>query len=83
MSSIEAKDLVHVGRSMLRVVSRRPVTVETGLNCGPVRVRFVVEKVALEQVFLRVLRLPPISIILPITHAHLLCLPLTLHKLIS
>jgi hypothetical protein len=41
---------------MTQAVSRRPLTAEA-------RVRFVVYKVALGQVFLRVLRLSPVSVI--------------------
>jgi len=42
-----------------------------GFDPRSVHVRFVVDKVALGQVFLRVLRYSPVSIILPIFHIHL------------
>jgi hypothetical protein len=44
-------------------------------RCGfyprPVHMRFVVNKVALGQVFLSVIKLSPVSIILPMLHTHL------------
>jgi hypothetical protein len=42
---------------------RRP-----GLDPGSVHVGFVVDKVTLGQVFLRVLRFSPVSFILPVLH---------------
>jgi hypothetical protein len=44
------------GRAVGQAVSRRPVTAEVWFVPGSVRVGFVVDKVALGQVFLRVLR---------------------------
>jgi len=44
---------------------------KTGFNSGWVHVGFVVDKVALWQVFLPVLRLSSITVIPPIPHAHL------------
>jgi len=44
---------------MAQVVSRRPLTTEARVRA---RVGFVVDKVALGQVFLRVLRFSPVSI---------------------
>jgi hypothetical protein len=47
------------GRAMAQVVSRRPLTAEArGSVPGQVHVRFVVDKVALGQVFLRVVGFP-------------------------
>jgi hypothetical protein len=44
-----------IGRAMAQAVSRRPLTTETrGSVPGQVHVRIVVDKVALGQVFLRV-----------------------------
>jgi hypothetical protein len=51
-----------LGRAMTQVVSRRPSTAEVQIR---VHVGFVVGKVALGQVFLRVLRFFPVSIIPP------------------
>jgi hypothetical protein len=45
-----------LGRSMAQVVSRRPFTAGPGFAPGSTHVGFVVDKVALGQVFLRVLR---------------------------
>jgi hypothetical protein len=42
---------------------RRP-----GFNPGPVHVGFMVDKVALGQVFLRVLRLSPVNLFPPVLH---------------
>jgi hypothetical protein len=53
------------GRAMAQAVSRRPLTAESRVAPGLIRVGFVVEKVALGQVFLRVLRFSPVSIIPP------------------
>jgi hypothetical protein len=39
-----------------------------GFNPGSVHVEFVVDKVALGQVFLRVLRFSPVSFIPPVLH---------------
>jgi hypothetical protein len=41
-----------------------------GFDSGPVHVGFLVNKGTLEQVFLRVLRFSPVSIILPTPHFH-------------
>ena len=51
---------------MVQAVTRRPLTAKAREHPSPVRVGFVVDKVALEQVFLRVHRLFPVSIISPI-----------------
>jgi len=42
-----------------------------GFACRPVRVRFVVDKVALVQAVSLVLRVFPVSIILPVLYANL------------
>jgi hypothetical protein len=49
---------------MAQVVSRRPLTVEARVHSRSIHVRFV-DKVALGQVFFRVLRFSPVSIIPP------------------
>jgi hypothetical protein len=49
---------------MAQAVSRRPLTAEARVWPGSFHVGFVVDK-ALGQVFLRVLRLSPVSIIPP------------------
>jgi hypothetical protein len=41
------------------------------LRPGSIQVGFVVDKVALDQVFLRVLRFSPVNIIPPLLHIHL------------
>jgi hypothetical protein len=49
---------------MAQAVSHQPLTVESRIQTRPVYVEFVVDKMALGQAFsLRVLRLPPVSII--------------------
>jgi hypothetical protein len=50
------------GHAMAQVVSRRPLTAETGFAPGSIHVTFVVDKVSLGQVFLRVLRFSPVNI---------------------
>jgi hypothetical protein len=47
---------------MTQVVSRRPLTADVRVRA---RVEFVVDKVVLGQVFLRVLRVSPVNIIPP------------------
>jgi hypothetical protein len=54
---------------MAQAVSRRPLTVEARvLSRVSVRVGFVVDKVSLGQVFLRVLRFSPVNFIPPVLH---------------
>jgi hypothetical protein len=53
------------GRAMAQAVSDRPLTAEALVRAGLVNVGFVVDKLALEHVFLRVLRYSPVSIIPP------------------
>jgi branched-subunit amino acid transport protein len=48
---------------MAQAVRRRPLTVEAGFVPGSIHVEFLVDKVALGQVFLRVLRFSPVNII--------------------
>jgi hypothetical protein len=48
-----------MGRAMAQAVSRRPLTAGPGFDPRPVHVGFVVDKVALGQVFPRVLRFSP------------------------
>jgi hypothetical protein len=50
---------------MAQAVSRRPVTAAAWVRAQVNSVGFVVDKVALGQVFLRVLRLSPVNIIPP------------------
>jgi hypothetical protein len=59
-----------LGRAVAQAVSRRPVTAETGFSPRAVHVEFVMDKVALGQVSLRVLRFFPVSIIPPLLHIH-------------
>jgi hypothetical protein len=53
---------------MAQAVSRRPLTAEARFDFGSVHVGFVVDKVALGQVFPRVLRCSPVSLIPPVLH---------------
>jgi hypothetical protein len=56
---------LQMGHAMAQVVSRRPLTAEPGFAPGSIHVGLVVNKVALGQVFLRVLRFSPVNIIPP------------------
>jgi hypothetical protein len=47
------------GRAMAQAVSRRPLTASPGFTPGTIHVGFVVDKVALGQFFLRLLRVFP------------------------
>jgi hypothetical protein len=54
---------------MAQAVNRRPLTTEArGSVPGQVHVRFVVDKVALGQVFLRVVGFPPVDFIPLVLH---------------
>jgi hypothetical protein len=53
------------GRAMAQAVSRRPLTAAAWIRARVNPVGFVVEKVALGQVFLRILRFSPVNIIAP------------------
>jgi hypothetical protein len=53
---------------MAQAVSRRPLTAEALFDHGLVHLGFVVVKVALGQVFPRVLRFSPVNFILPVPH---------------
>jgi hypothetical protein len=53
---------------MAQAVSRRPRNAGTGFVPRSVHVGFVVDKVALVQVFPRVLQLSPVSFIPPVLH---------------
>jgi hypothetical protein len=50
------------GRAMAQAVSRRPLTAAAWVRAHVSPVGFVVDKVALRQVFLRVLRFSPVNI---------------------
>jgi hypothetical protein len=50
---------------MARAVSRRPVAAKAMFAVGSLRVGFVVDKVALGQVFIRILLVFPLSITPP------------------
>jgi hypothetical protein len=49
------------GRTMAQAVIRRPLTAEARVHARSAHVEFVVDKVALGQVFLRVLRFSPVK----------------------
>jgi hypothetical protein len=53
---------------MVQAVSRWPLTTEARVDPGSVHVGFVVDKVALGQVFPRVLRFSPVNSIPPVLH---------------
>jgi hypothetical protein len=53
---------------MSQAVSRRPLTAESRVDPGSVHVGFVVDKVVLGQVVLRVLRFSTVSFIPPVLH---------------
>jgi hypothetical protein len=57
-----------MGRAMAQAVSRRPPTAEARVRSGSVHMVFVVEKVALGQVFPRVIRFTPVNFIPPVLH---------------
>ena len=56
---------------MAQVVTRLLLSAEAVFNHGPSHVVFVVEKVAIEQVFLRTLSSFPVIIIPQVLHTHL------------
>jgi hypothetical protein len=58
-----------LGRAM--AVSSRPLISQFRFDPGQFHVKFVVEKVALGEEFLWVLRFSPLNIIPPVPHAHL------------
>jgi hypothetical protein len=60
------RSLPWLGGSFAILSPQRP-----GSNPRPVSVRFVVDNMALEQVFLQVLLFYPVSIIPPLLHTHL------------
>jgi len=53
---------------MIQLISRRLLTQMPIFNSRTVYVRFVVEKVALEQVFLQVLQFSSVRVIIPLFH---------------
>jgi len=57
--------------SINSAVSHCLLTMEAWFNPRPVHVGFVVDRVAMRQVFLQVLRFPTIIIIPPVLHIHL------------
>jgi hypothetical protein len=54
-----------IGRAMAQTVGLQPPTRTPGFAPWSIHVGFVVDKVALEQVFLRVLRFSSVSVIIP------------------
>jgi hypothetical protein len=52
---IDGRLKLDTGRAVVQAVSRRPLTAVAGFAFGSVHMGFVMEKVALGQVFLRVL----------------------------
>jgi hypothetical protein len=59
------------GRAMAQAVSRRRLTAEARVRAQVNPVEFVVDKVTLGQVFLRVLRFSPVNIIPPCRELHI------------
>jgi hypothetical protein len=64
------KSKSRLSRSIAQAVSRRFLTAGAGFASRSVHVGFVVDEVALGQVFLRGLRFYPVTIILPLLHIH-------------
>jgi hypothetical protein len=60
--------LCSVGRAMAQAVNRRPLSTEARVESHSVHVGFVVNKVALGQVFPPVLRFSPVNFIPPVLH---------------
>jgi hypothetical protein len=58
----------YTDRAVAQAVSRRPLTAEARVRPESVHVGFVVDKVALGQVFPRVLRFSPVNLIPPMLH---------------
>jgi hypothetical protein len=56
------------GRAMAQAVSRRPLTSEARVRSRSVHAGFVVDKVALGQVFPRGLQFFPVNVIPPVLH---------------
>jgi hypothetical protein len=56
------------GGAMSQAVSRRPFTAEAQVRSRFVHMGFVVDKVALGQVFLQVLQFSPVKFIPPVLH---------------
>jgi hypothetical protein len=67
ISSIIILESFDTGRAMAQAVSRRPLTATAWVRAQVNPVGFVVDKAALGQVFLRVLRFCPVNIIPPWT----------------
>ena len=65
---LKTKSALRSGHALARAASRRSLTTEA----QSVHVRFVAQKVAPENVFLRVRRFSPIGVILPLLHNHVL-----------
>ena len=57
-------------RALAQAVSRRLGTVEAPVQSQAIRVEFVVDEVALRQVFHRILRFSSVSIVAPMLHTH-------------
>jgi hypothetical protein len=67
---------------MIQLVSRRLLTQMPVFNSRPVYMGFVVQKVALEPVFLQVLQFSSLSVIIPLVVYGLFHLPPTLYCVI-
>jgi hypothetical protein len=59
-----------LGRAVARLVSGRPFTWESRL----LSLGYMVDEMAMEHVFLRVLRFSLVIIIYPVIHIHILCM---------
>jgi hypothetical protein len=64
-TSIDSNQPPLWGRAMAQAVSRRPPIAEARVRSRVIHVGFVVDKVALGQVFPRVLRFSPVNFIPP------------------
>jgi len=58
-------------RAMSQAVSLRPLTTEARFRCRSVRIKYVVDRVAMGHIFLRVLGFSPVYIIQPMLHTRL------------
>jgi len=55
---------------MAQAITYPSVSLEAMLNPRQVHVEFVVDKVAVRQVFLSVVHIPPVTVIPPVLHTH-------------
>jgi hypothetical protein len=66
--SLNSKTIYNLGRAMAQAVNRRLSPRRPSFDPGPAHVVFVVNKVALGQVFPRVFRFSSVNFIPPVLH---------------